>query len=275
MSKSVSILLPALLLLSPIAKGHEGTGSLMTSFKETRKSLDGKIHGADINHGWAEDGSSLYARLWELEKMGWQAPERFVSKDRNGKFDIHGVIFRPLNFDPKKKYPVIENIYAGPHGSFVPKSWSTWYGHRSEMAEAGIIVVQIDGLGTNYRGKEFHEHAYKNLMESGLPDRIKWMKAAAEEQWMDWPVDEFYERNANVTHIQNLKGALLLTVGELDPNVDPASTYQVVDALIKADKDFEYFMAPGGGHGVGETPYLRRKRIEFFQKHLLTDHTAE
>ncbi|MFK7851374.1 MAG: prolyl oligopeptidase family serine peptidase [Akkermansiaceae bacterium] len=262
--------------------------------------------------------------LTNLRESGWNAPERFVTKDRNGKFDIHGVIFRPLDFDPEKKYPVIENIYAGPHGSFVPKSWRTWYGAKSEMTEAGFIVVQIDGLGTNHRGKEFHEVAYKNLMDSGFPDRIKWMKAAAKkypqmnlsrvgiyggsaggqsalaallshpdfykaaaadcgchdnrmdkiwwnEQWMDWPIDESYEQNANVTHIENLEGALLLTVGELDTNVDPSSTYQVVDALIKADKDFEYIAVPGAGHGVGETPYLRRKRMEFFQRHLQTD----
>jgi dipeptidyl-peptidase-4 len=256
-----------------------------------------------------------------LREAGWQAPEPFVAKDRDGKFDIYGVIFRPLNFDPKKKYPVVEDIYAGPHDSFVPKSWTVWFGHRSEMAESGFIVVQIDGLGTNNRGREFHEHAYKNLMDAGLPDRIEWMKAAAakypqmdldrvgiyggsaggqsalaamlshpdfykaaaadcgchdnrmdkiwwNEQWMDWLVDESYEKNSNLTHIGNLKGALMLTVGELDTNVDPSSTYQVVDALIKADKDFEYYMVPGANHGVGESPYLRRKRIEFFQRHL-------
>lgn len=259
--------------------------------------------------------------LTDLLASGWQTPQPFVAKDRNGKFDIHGVIFRPRNFDPAKKYPVIENIYAGPHDSFVPKSWGVWSGHRSEMAAAGFIVVQIDGLGTNNRGKEFHEHAYKNLMDAGLPDRIIWMKAAAEkhpeldlsrvgiyggsaggqsalaallnhpefykaaaadcgchdnrmdkiwwnEQWMDWPVDESYAENSNLTHIEKLKGALMLTVGEVDTNVDPSSTYQVVNALIKADKDFEYYMVPNGGHGIGESPYLRLKRIEFFQKHL-------
>lgn len=263
-----------------------------------------------------------------LEDAGWQAPERFVCKDRNGQFDIHGVIFRPLNFDPAKKYPVIEYIYAGPHGSFVPKEWSLWYGELSEMAESGFIVVQIDGLGTNHRGKEFHEYAYKNLMDSGFPDRILWIKAAAEkypqmdlgrigifggsaggqsalaallsypefykaaaadcgchdnrmdkiwwnEQWMDWPVDESYAENSNLTHISKLEGALLLTVGEVDTNVDPSSTYQVVNALIEADKDFEFYMVPNGKHGAGESPYLRRKRIEFFRDHLLIQNPAK
>ena len=85
---------------------------------------------------------------------------------------------------------------------------------------------------------------------------------------MDWPVGPHYEANSNLTHIKNLQGHLFLTVGELDTNVDPSSTYQVVDALVKADKDFEYYCIPGAGHGVGERPYLKRKRIEFFQRSL-------
>ncbi|MEM1296674.1 MAG: S9 family peptidase, partial [Verrucomicrobiota bacterium] len=257
----------------------------------------------------------------ELAANGWQEPERFSTKDRNGEFDIHGMILRPANFDPKKKYPVVEAIYAGPHGSFTPKSWRLQYGAMSAMANAGFIVVKLDGLGTNHRGKKFHQVAYQNLIDSGFPDRVKWIREAAKkvpqmdldrvglyggsaggqstlagllthpdfykagaadcgchdnrmdkiwwnEQWMDWPVGPEYEANANVTHIESLQGALLLTVGELDKNVDPASTLQVVNALIKADKDFEFFLVPGAGHGVGESPYLRRKRIEFFQRHL-------
>ncbi len=254
-------------------------------------------------------------------KIDWQLPERFVCKDRNNEYDIHGVIWRPRNFKKGQKYPVIENIYAGPHGSFVPKGWSSWSSHKYEMAEAGFIVVQIDGLGTNHRGQKFQQVAYKNLKDSGFPDRIKWMKAAAakhpemdltrvgiyggsaggqsstaallhhgdfykaavsdcgchdnrvdkmwwNEQWLDWPINESYIENSNRTHIPKLKGHLMLTVGELDKNVDPSSTYQIVDDLIKADKEFTFYMIPGAGHGAGEAPHFRRKRIEFFKKHL-------
>ena len=63
--------------------------------------------------------------------------------------------------------------------------------------------------------------------------------------------------------------ALALADGELDTNVDPSSTYQVVDALIEADKDFDYIMVPGANHGIGDSSkHLRRIRIEFFQEHL-------
>jgi dipeptidyl aminopeptidase/acylaminoacyl peptidase len=95
-------------------------------------------------------------------------------------------------------------------------------------------------------------------------DKIWW-----NELWMGWPVEAHYEAQSNVTLAHRLRGKLLLTVGELDRNVDPASTMQVVDALIKADKDFEMLAVPGAGHGVGERPYAKRRRADFFVRHLL------
>ena len=90
------------------------------------------------------------------------------------------VIFRPTNFDPSKKYPVIEQIYAGPQGSFVPKAFRAFY-YPQEMAELGFIIVQIDGMGTSNRSKAFHDVCCKNLADAGFPDRILWMKAAAKK----------------------------------------------------------------------------------------------
>jgi dipeptidyl aminopeptidase/acylaminoacyl peptidase len=86
---------------------------------------------------------------------------------------------------------------------------------------------------------------------------------------MGWPVDDSYVKNSNVTDAHKLTGKLLLVVGELDHNVDPSSTMQVVNALIKADKDFELLVVPGGGHGVGDSPYGRRRRADFFVRNLL------
>jgi len=88
------------------------------------------------------------------------------------------VIIRPTNFDPAKKYPVIENIYAGPHGSFVPKTFSAVSADNA-LAELGFIVVHIDGMGTSNRSKAFHDVAWKNLGDAGFPDRILWHKAVA------------------------------------------------------------------------------------------------
>jgi len=95
-------------------------------------------------------------------------------------------------------------------------------------------------------------------------DKIWWNEA-----WMGWPIGAEYAANSNVVHAAKLAGALLLTVGELDTNVDPSSTLQVAKALIDAGKEFELVVVPGGGHGVGETPYLVRKRQDFFVRCLL------
>ena len=93
-------------------------------------------------------------------------------------------------------------------------------------------------------------------------------KASWNEQWMGYPVGPHYAEQSNITNAHKLQGKLLLLVGELDRNVPPESTYRLVDALIKADKDFDLLMLPGQGHGSGGT-YGNRRRRDFFVRHLL------
>jgi dipeptidyl-peptidase-4 len=114
----------------------------------------------------------------------------------------------------------------------------------------------------------WHGDFYKvGVADSGCHDnrmdKIWWS-----EQWMGWPVGPQYAGNSNVTHAAMLQGKLMLLVGELDKNVDPASTMQVVNALVKANKDFELIVVPGAGHGVLGTPYGWRRMKEFFAKNL-------
>lgn len=253
-------------------------------------------------------------------EAGWRMPEVFSAKGRDGQTDIWGVIIRPSDFDPTKKYPVIEYIYAGPHDSHVPKSFAISQ-RCSELAELGFITVMIDGMGTANRSKAFHDVCWKNLKDAGFPDRIAWMKAAAakypemdiervgiygasaggqnamgallfhpefykvgvaacgchdnrmdkiwwNEQWMGYPVGKEYEECSNVVNAKLLQGNLMLILGELDNNVDPSSTLQVVDELIKQNKEFEFVMLPGVRHTLGGD-YGERKRRDFFVKHLL------
>ncbi len=82
---------------------------------------------------------------------------------------------------PKKRYPVIESIYAGPHGTSCQRAFSL-VRRRREVAELGFVVVQIDGMGTNWRSKSFHDHCWQNLKDAGVPDRIAWITAAADER---------------------------------------------------------------------------------------------
>ena len=253
-----------------------------------------------------------------LVAAGWRAPEVFSAIGRDGKTDIWGVIYKPTNFDPSKKYPVVENIYAGPQGSFVPKTFTAT---AQPLAELGFIVVQIDGMGTNNRSKAFHDVAWKNLGDAGFPDRILWHKAVAakypwydisrvgiygtsaggqnsmgallfhpefykvavsnsgchdnrmdkiwwNEQWMGWPLGPQYAASSNVDNAGRMQGKVLLVAGELDTNVDPSSTFQVVNALIKANKKFDLLYVPGGGHGAGGA-YYQRLLQDFFVHNLL------
>ena len=94
-------------------------------------------------------------------------------------------------------------------------------------------------------------------------DKIWW-----NEQWMGYPIGPWYSENSNVDNAWRLQGDLLLINGELDDNVDPASTLQVVKALIKADKDFEQLYLPGYTHNLGDD-YVTRKVFEFFYENII------
>jgi len=116
--------------------------------------------------------------LTPLLNTGIKLPEVFVAKGRDGVTDIWGVVYRPADMDPGKRYPVIENIYAGPQDSFVPKNFAA-VNEMQSIAQLGFIVVQIDGMGTANRSKAFHDVCWHNLADAGFADRILWMKALA------------------------------------------------------------------------------------------------
>lgn len=132
---------------------------------ELRRSLDGSLV--------IELGRTDESRLVEAN---WPRPERFVAKGRDGSTDIYGVVYRPSNFDPTQSYPVVEKIYAGPHDYHVPKAFRVAT-QAQEIAELGFVVVQIDGMGTNWRSKAFHDVCWRNLKDAGLPDRVAWIRA--------------------------------------------------------------------------------------------------
>lgn len=142
-----------------------------------------------------------------LRKAGWQPPQRFAANGRDGTTPIWGIVHRPTNFDPARSYPVIEQIYAGPHDHHVPKAFQTVYGAQA-IAELGFVVVQIDGMGTNWRSKAFHDVCWKNLGDAGLPDRMAWIRALArEDRSLDLDRVGIYGGSAGG---QNALGALLM-----------------------------------------------------------------
>ncbi|HEY0923715.1 DPP IV N-terminal domain-containing protein [Rheinheimera pacifica] len=297
---------------------------------ELRRSSDGKLLR-----------TLAKADISRLTQAGFKAPQPFVAKGRDGKTDIWGLIVTPQNFNPRLQYPVIENIYAGPHDSFVPKSFWPFGFHAGgdkvigmqALADLGFVVVQIDGMGTSNRSKAFHDVAWQNLADSGFPDRILWHQAAAQqfpwynmaagvgiygasaggqstvaallfhpevyttgvayagcydnrmdkiswnEQWMGYPVGPHYAASSVTEHAAKLQGQLLIINGEQDSNVDPASTMQLVNALINAGKDFDLLLVPGGEHSTGRSSgpirYIQRRQFDFFLRHLQQQPTPD
>jgi len=259
----------------------------------------------------------------DLLATGWQFPERFTAKARDGETEIYGVIFRPSNFDPNKKYPVIDGSYSGPQAVRTPKSFRRGCRNSDvELAELGFIVVTIDGLGTANRSKAFHDFSYKNLGDIGADDHIAalrqlaatrpWMdlervgiyghsaggydathallirpdfydvavssagnhdhqmaKAWWPEHWMGFDVGEHYIEQSNLSLAKNLKGKLLMVHGDMDNNVNPASTLRMAGELIKANKDFDLLLIPNRDHNLGGHNYFTRKRWDYFVRHLL------
>ncbi len=254
-----------------------------------------------------------------IRAKGFTTPIVFSAKGRDGKTDIWGTIFLPYNFDKRKKYPVVEYIYAGPHDSHVVKDFSVST-RNSRLQEMGFIVVTIDGMGTDNRSKSFQDVCWRNLKDAGFPDRILWMQAAAKkykfldisnvgiygysaggqnalaallfhpefykvgvalcgchdnrmdkmwwnEQWMGYPVGPWYGENSNVDNARLLEGRLLIVNGEMDDNVDPASSLQVISELVKNNKYFEQMYLPGHSHNLG-SDYITKRVFEFFWKNI-------
>ncbi len=243
-------------------------------------------------------------RLTALLATGWRMPEPFMSKGRDGTTEIWGVIIRPTNFDPSRKYPVIENIYAGPQGSFVPKTFSTqtgmnaarrarassscrstawapriarrrsttWRGRTSAMpasrigssgtrrsrrstrtttSRASASTARRRAARTRPARVLFHPEFYKvAVFELRLP------RQPDGQDLVERAVDGMADRPALRRVVQRrqraqAQGPLMLLVPEMDTNVDPASTMQVVNALIQANKTFELVVVPGANHGAG------------------------
>jgi dipeptidyl aminopeptidase/acylaminoacyl peptidase len=97
-------------------------------------------------------------------------------------------------------------------------------------------------------------------------DKITW-----NEQWMGYPVGPQYAASSNIDNAYRLQGHLQLVLGEQDNNVPPESTFRLVDALNRANKDFEFVFIPGADHGAGiqGENVVQNKLQDFFVRYLL------
>jgi dipeptidyl-peptidase 4 len=269
------------------------------------------------------------ADISRLVATGWKPPTPIVVKARDGITDLYGLMYKPTTLDPAKKYPIVNHIYPGPQtGSVGGRSFSPARGDAQALAELGFVIVEIDGMGTPWRSKKFHEVYFGDMADNTLPDQIAGMKElAARYPWVDldragiyghsgggfatgaamfhYPdffkvgisesgnhdnrvyEDDWaekwtglletkpdgtsnYDSQANQNFAKNLKGKLLLAHGTMDGNVPPNNTLLVVEALVKANKDFELLMLPNQAHGYGSaSDYMTRRRWDFFVRNLL------
>jgi dipeptidyl aminopeptidase/acylaminoacyl peptidase len=269
------------------------------------------------------------ADIARLQAAGWVAPEPFTVQARDGRTELHGLMFKPSNFDPARKYPIVNYIYPGPQvGSIRTRGFAPSHGDNQALAELGFIVVAIDGMGTPYRSKKFHDAYFADIGDNTLPDQVTGMKQLAarhdfidldragiwghsgggnatgtamfrypdffkvgisesgnhdnrnyEDDWAEkWQGLEVKDKNgksnyddqANQNHARHLKGKLFLIHGMMDDNVPPSSTMLVVDALVKANKDFDLLLLPHARHGYGmDGYYVMRRRWDYFVEHLL------
>ncbi|WP_263382871.1 S9 family peptidase [Granulicella arctica] len=266
--------------------------------------------------------------ITKLLAAGWVPPVSIIVKGRDGTTDLYGYMFKPTKLDPAAKYPIVNNVYPGPQtGSCGGRGFSAAHGDHQALAELGFIVVCIDGMGTPWRSKAFHEFYFGDLGDDTIPDQIAGMKDLAakypfidldragiyghsgggnatasamfhfpdffkvgiaesgnhdnreyEDDWAEkWAGLEIknadgtsnYDSQANQNYAKNLKGHLLLAHGTFDDNVPPNNTLIVVDALIKANKDFDLLMIPNSAHGYGEaSQYMTRRRWDYFTRYL-------
>lgn len=267
------------------------------------------------------DASALYT-------AGWTPPERAVVTSADGKTDIYCSIYKPMDFDESKKYPVLDEIYPGPQVSTSPIRFPGSGGPMTAERNAppftalGFAVVTVDGRGTSMRERSFQDHSRLGGHGEFVFDHVAAIQELAKTRpWLDtervgiyghsgggyasthamlkapeffkvavssagdhddsmyhaWWGERFFgmpdafphAEHANASHAHKLEGKLLLVHGDMDDNVTPHLTMRLVDALIKANKDFDLLIVPNADHSmIHNQAYWFRRRWDYFVQHL-------
>lgn len=267
----------------------------------------------------------------KAQRAGWVKPELMQVKAADGKTNLYGILYKPHDFDPKKRYPLISYVYPGPQTDLFPLEFTVDDNENQQLAECGFLVWQVSARGSNpYRGKAFSTFGYGNLRDYPLADCKYAIEQVAQKYpqadlsrvgiyghsgggfqtvtsmltypdfykvgiaasgnydnniYIQWWVETYHgvqEHTDSVTGktvfecnvptpmelAKNLKGNLLLMVGDVDKNIPPSSTYRMADALIKAGKRFDMMILPGKGHQVFDEYYFSLMRA-YFLDHLI------
>ncbi|MDT3402246.1 S9 family peptidase [Mucilaginibacter terrae] len=273
--------------------------------------------GKEVAEVYKTNASALYA-------YGWKHPEPFTVKAKDGVTDLYGLMWKPFNFDPNKKYPVISQVYPGPQIETVWPDFTVLdkYNNTS-LAQMGFIVVCVGHRGGSpLRNAAYYKYGHGNLRDYAIDDdKYALEQLGRKYAYMDMSKvgmfghsgggmmtvaamckypdfykvgvassgnhdNRIYHRAWGETYqgfdikmplnqdlAKNLNGHLMLVTGEVDENVNPANTYRMVDALIKADKDFDLLVLPGQNHTYeGQAKAYFQKRLRaYFAKYLMED----
>src|SRR6516225_2497844 len=127
------------------------------------------------------------ADISRLTARGWRPPMPITVKARDGSTDLYGLLYKPTTLDPSRTYPIVNHIYPGPQtGSVGGRQFSAARGDAQALAELGFAVVEIDGMGTPWRSKKFHEAYYGNMGDNTLADQVAGMRELARRfSWID------------------------------------------------------------------------------------------
>lgn len=307
-------------IVSPVGKHFVDTYSTVTS--PPRSVLRDRSGAVLMTLEVADPGAAWPAALPLPEPFSLPAlnPEAL-----GGATELWGVLYKPLGFDPQKRYPIVEVVYGAPQTAAAPKSWgnNAYANVAEQLATLGFVAVIVDGPGTPYRSRAFQLDAHGRIEScGGLPDHVNAIQhLSATRPWMDldrvgivggsgggnatvramatfpdfykvgvamcgnhdqagyiaaWGeryqglYDEaLYAAQANKTVAARIVGDLLLIHGDLDNNVHPAMTMQVVDALIRADRNFDLLIVPNAGHMLILLPYVQRRLFDYFVQRLM------
>src|ERR1019366_9399821 len=235
------------------------------------------------------------ADIARLTAAGWKPPEPFTVKARDGVTDLYGLMFKPTNFDAAKKYPIVNHIYPGPQtGSVGSRGFSVARVDCQALAELGFIVVEIDGVGTPWRSKKFHEAYFGNLGDNTLPDQVAGMKQlAARFPWIDidragiyghsgggyaaagamFRYPEFFKvgvsEAGNHDNREYEDDWAEKWQGLLKTNPDGTTNYDNQANQLVAKNLKGHLLLAHRSHGFGNEPYMIRRRWDYFVRYLL------
>ncbi len=150
-----------------------------------------RVDAAPVSELYTTDGRKVMTLetvdLEPLFAIGYQYPEPFVVKAADGITDLHGVMYKPYDFDPNKKYPIIEYVYPGPQTEAVEQSWYHPLVRTDRLAQLGFIVITVGNRGGHPdRSKWYHNYGYGNLRDYGLKDKVvAAQQLAAQHSYID------------------------------------------------------------------------------------------